>query len=245
MKIIFTENDVELGKKAADLLCAQLKTKPYSILGLATGSTPLTLYKELVRRYADGLVDFSHVTSFNLDEYVGLPPTHEQSYRYFMDSNLFDHVNIDKAKTFVPDGLVKDADAFGKAYDQQIKDMGYIDLQILGIGGNGHIGFNEPGDVFTYATHKVNLMPSTIEANSRFFASIDDVPKQAISMGVGTIMKSRKIILMACGKAKAKAIYDAIYTDPSPLNPASILQFHHDVTVIVDSDAAYYLTHVK
>lgn len=245
MKIIFADSDIEVGRKAAELIAQQLEVKPYSILGLATGSTPLTMYKELIGLYNEGKIDFSHATSFNLDEYVGLAPDHEQSYRYFMDNNLFNHINIDKTKTYVPDGLVADANAFGKAYDKQIKDMGYIDLQILGIGGNGHIGFNEPADVFTYATHKVDLAPSTIEANSRFFDTIDDVPKQAISMGIGTIMKSRKIILMAMGKAKAQAIYDAIYTDPSPRHPASILQFHHDVTVIIDKAAAEYLTDVK
>ena len=231
----------EIGEKAADIFVAQLLMKPNSILGLATGSTPLSLYEALIQRYKDGKIDFSQVTSFNLDEYVGLAPDHEQSYRYFMEKNLFEHINIDKNKTYVPDGLVKDADAFGKAYDQQIKDMGYIDLQILGIGANGHIGFNEPDKIFTYATHKVDLAETTIKANSRFFDSIDDVPKQAISMGIGTIMKSKKIILMATGEAKAQAIRDAIYTDPAPEHPASILQFHQNVTVIVDKEAASLL----
>lgn len=241
MNIIIVENEIELGKKAADIFTEQLSQKPNSILGLATGSTPLTLYKELRNRCKDGEINFSQVTSFNLDEYVGLTPDHPQSYRYFMDENLFNHVNIDKTKTYVPDGLTENADEYGKAYDKQIEDMGGIDLQILGIGGNGHIGFNEPADCFLAHTHKVDLAESTIEANSRFFTSVDEVPKQAISMGIGTIMKSRKIILMVSGKAKAQAIKDALTINPSPRCPASILQLHNDVTVIVDKEAAKYL----
>lgn len=241
MNVIVVDTYKEIGEKAADIFLAQLLIKPDSILGLATGSTPLSLYESLIKRYKADRIDFSKVTSFNLDEYVGLTPDHEQSYRYFMDNNLFNHINIDKSKTFVPDGLVEDADAFGKAYDQKIKDMGYIDLQILGIGPNGHIGFNEPSDVFTYSTHKVDLAETTIKANSRFFASEADVPRQAISMGIGTIMKSKKIILMATGEAKAQAIHDAVYVDPAPQHPASILQFHQNVTVIVDKAAASML----
>ena len=232
MNFIKVKTYDELSHTAANLIAAQVIVKPDCVLGLATGSSPVGTYKKLIEKCACGDVDFSNVTSVNLDEYVGLDGSHDQSYRYFMNDNLFNHINIDKAKTFVPDGCADDLRAEGEAYDKMIKAFGGIDLQLLGIGLDGHIGFNEPDDFFTGATHEVVLDESTIEANARFFASKDDVPKTAITMGMMSIMQAKKVLLIANGAAKKEIIEKAFFGPITPLVPASILQLHPDLTVI-------------
>lgn len=232
MKFITVKTYEELSKKAADIIAAQVILKPDCVLGLATGSTPVGAYKELTAKCSMGEVDFSKVTSVNLDEYEGLSGDHDQSYRYFMNHNLFDHINIDKAKTFVPNGCAEDLVKEGERYDELIKSLGGIDLQLLGIGVDGHIGFNEPESVFTAATHPVVLDPSTIEANARFFASADDVPRKAITMGMMSIMQAKRILLVANGKNKLDILKKSMEGPVDPMVPASILQLHPDVTVI-------------
>ena len=232
MNYIIVKDYEELSKKAANIIASQVILKPDSVLGLATGSSPVGTYKKLAEMNKAGDVDFSEVTSVNLDEYEGLDGANDQSYRYFMDNNLFDHINIDKSKTYVPNGCASDLKKEGEEYDELIKRLGGIDVQLLGIGLDGHIGFNEPDEFFTKETHAVDLDPSTIEANSRFFASIDDVPKRAITMGMMSIMQAKKILLIANGKNK-KEILDKALTGPiTPMVPASILQLHPDLTVI-------------
>jgi len=232
MNFITVNNYDELSKKAANIIAAQVISKPNCVLGLATGSTPLGTYEKLAEYNKAGDVDFSQVTSVNLDEYQGLKGDNDQSYRYFMDNNLFNKINIDKNKTFVPDGCATDLAEEGKHYDELIKSLGGIDLQLLGIGLDGHIGFNEPDEVFVGETHEVALDESTIEANARFFASKDDVPKKAITMGMMSIMQAKKILLIANGKNK-KDIVEKSFNGPiTPYVPASILQLHPDVTVI-------------
>lgn len=232
MKIISVKNYEEMSNLAADIIAAQIKEKPDCVLGLATGSSPVGTYKRLIEDNKEGKIDFKSVTSVNLDEYVGLDGTNDQSYRYFMDNNLFNFVNIDKAKTFVPNGCAEDLKAEGEAYDKMIEELGGIDLQLLGIGLDGHIGFNEPDSVFTAATHEVVLDESTIKANARFFKNEDEVPKKAITMGMMSIMKAKKVLLIANGKAKKDIINKAFYGAVDPMVPASILQLHPDVTVI-------------
>ncbi len=232
MKYIVVKSYEELSNKAADLIAAQILVKPNCILGLATGSSPVGTYQRLIADNKAGKIDFSTVTSVNLDEYVGLDGSNDQSYRYFMNDNLFDHVNIDKAKTFVPNGCAKDLKAEGEAYDQMIRDLGGIDLQLLGIGLDGHIGFNEPDDYFTGPTHEVKLDESTIKANARFFANEDEVPKTAITMGMLSIMQAKKVLLVANGAAKKEIVEKAFFGPIDPKVPASILQLHPDVTVI-------------
>ncbi len=232
MKFITVKTYEELSAKAADIIAAQVIMKPDCVLGLATGSTPVGTYKKLAEKNAAGEIDFSSVTSVNLDEYAGLDGTHDQSYRYFMNKNLFDSINIDKAKTFVPNGTAADLEKEGHEYDALIKSLGGIDLQLLGIGVDGHIGFNEPDEFFTAATHPVVLDPSTIEANARFFASKDDVPKKAITMGMMSIMQAKKILLVANGKNKYDILKASMEGPVDPKVPASILQLHPDVTVI-------------
>lgn len=232
MKIIKVETYDELSKKAAGIIASQVIMKPDCVLGLATGSSPLGTYANLVKMFEAGEVDFSKVTSVNLDEYVGLDGSHDQSYRYFMDTNFFSKVNIDKEKTYVPSGIASDLVKEGKEYDKLIKSLGGIDLQLLGIGFDGHIGFNEPDSVFTAQTHPVELDESTIEANARFFASKDDVPKQAVTMGMMSIMQAKKILLIANGQKKKEVIEKAFSGPVDPMMPASILQLHPDVTVI-------------
>ena len=232
MKYITVNTYEELSNKAADLIAAQILVKPNCVLGLATGSSPVGTYKRLIEDNKAGKIDFSTVTSVNLDEYVGLDGSNDQSYRYFMNHNLFDHVNIDKAKTFVPSGLAADLKAEGEAYDAMIKELGGIDLQLLGIGLDGHIGFNEPDAYFTAATHEVKLDESTIEANARFFASKEDVPTTAITMGMLSIMQAKKVLLIANGAAKKAILEKAFFGPIDPQVPASILQLHPDVTVI-------------
>lgn len=217
-------------------------SKQNPVIGLATGSTPIGAYNELVDRYKRKQLDFSKVTSFNLDEYYGLDPSNHQSYRYFMDSNLFNHINISKEKTHVPNGLVNNPNGYGREYDELIEEHGGIDIQLLGIGRNGHIAFNEPADELRLSTHLVDLTEDTIEANSRFFESKEEVPTKAITMGMGTILKAKKIVLMAEGEQKAKIMADLISKDQiSTKLPASFLRLHRDFTIVLDSKAAKYL----
>ena len=236
---IYREKDYDaMSRRAASVIAGEVVHNPACLLGLATGSTPEGMYAQLVDWYRKGDLDFAAVKTVNLDEYVGLEPTHEQSYRYFMQHHLFDHVNINPANTNVPDGLAADPAAECAWYNQVIRDMGGIDLQVLGVGGNGHIGFNEPGRAFELETHVVNLKEETISANSRFFASRDDVPRQAMTMGIKSIMMAKKILLMASGEAKAEALRLALTGPVTPEVPASILQLHPYVTLVADKAAA-------
>ncbi len=232
MRFITVDNYEQLSRQAANIIAAVVVNKPACVLGLATGSSPLGTYAELAARCAAGDVDFSAVTSVNLDEYAGLDGTNDQSYRYFMDHNLFCKVNIDLAKTHVPNGCAEDLAAEGTRYDELIRSLGGIDLQLLGIGLDGHIGFNEPDDCFTAATHEVELDPSTIEANARFFEKKEDVPTSAITMGMMSIMQAKKILLIANGQSKKAILEKALFGPITPQVPASILQLHPDVTVI-------------
>lgn len=238
MKFIVCKDYDEMSRKGAEIIAALLKSKPDCVLGLATGSTPVGMYKDLAEMNKNGEITFKDVTSYNLDEYYPLAPDHDQSYRYFMNHNLFDHVDIDKAKTHVPDGLAKDPAEMGKAYDAAIDAAGGIDLQVLGLGPNGHIAFNEPEEELHYGTHLTGLTESTIEANSRFFASKADVPTQAVTMGIGSIMKARKIIVLASGKNKNYVIKKMLDDRITTMVPATLLKVHPDVTVICD-EAAY------
>ncbi|MCB2293065.1 glucosamine-6-phosphate deaminase [Clostridium algoriphilum] len=238
MRIIVMDNYDEMSKRAALMITSQVMLKPDSVLGLATGDTPLGMYKELIKLYNKKEVDFKEVRTFNLDEYYGINRENLQSYYYFMNSNLFNSINIARENINMPDGMAKDVNASCKGYENKIKELGGIDMQVLGIGGNGHIGFNEPNVNFEAETHLVNLEEQTIEANSRFFTSIKDVPVKAISMGIKTIMNSKKIILLANGLNKAKAIERAVNGKINPNIPASILQLHNDVTIIIDKEAA-------
>ena len=237
MKVII-DSAQNIAAMAAQQYVALLKRKPNAILGGATGSTPLGLYAELVRLNKAGEISFKDASSFNLDEYVGLDGTHDQSYRYFMDHNLFDHINIDKSRTRVPSGIDVSDPA---AYDKEIEAAGGVDLQLLGIGNNGHIGFNEPGTPFGSLTHIVELTESTREANKRFFKSIDEVPTHAVTMGVKTVMQARSIILMAIGPAKAPIMKEMLQGPVTENVPASVLQLHPDVTVYMDYEAAKLL----
>jgi len=232
MKFINVDTYEQLSRCAADILAAQIIMKPHCVLGLATGSSPIGTYQELIRRCTAGQLDFSAVTSINLDEYEGLHGDHEQSYRYFMNHQLFDHVNINKENTFVPNGCAEDIQAECEAYDARIRCVGGIDLQLLGIGLDGHIGFNEPDDAFVPATHLVTLDESTIKANARFFADENEVPRRAVTMGMGGIMQAKKVLLIANGEKKADILNKAFYGPVTPRVPASILQLHPDVTVI-------------
>ena len=237
MRIVRAKDYEDMSRKAGNIMAAQVVAKPDCVLGLATGSTPIGAYKRLVEGYEAGDLDFSQVKTYNLDEYRGLPGTHDQSYRYFMNVNLFDHVNIDKANTHVPDGLAEDYEAACAEYDAAVAAAGGQDLQLLGIGNNGHIGFNEPGDAFVKGTHCVDLTESTIQANSRLFDSIDDVPRQAYTMGIGTIMAAKMVLVMANGEVKAQAVHDMIYGPITPSCQASILQLHPNVVVVADEAA--------
>lgn len=238
--IVHVFKDASLvARAAASILSAQILRKPNSVLGLATGSTPVATYERLVKQHKKGILDFSGVTTFNLDEYVGLPREHQESYVSFMKRHLFDHVNL-KA-SYLPDGNAGDLLAECQHYEKLISTNGGIDLQLLGIGSNGHIGFNEPGDTFVYGTNLTDLTQSTIEANKRFFDSADQVPRQALSMGIGTILSAREILLLATGKNKAHAIYGMVNVDITPQNPASILRGHPWVTVLLDEEAASLL----
>ena len=238
MMRIYQEADYEaMSRRAAGIIAAEVIRKPDCVLGLATGSTPISTYKNLIADNKAGKISFKEVTSVNLDEYKGLAPTHDQSYRYFMNDNLFNHVDIDKTKTNVPDGLAADAEAECARYDELVASLGYADLQLLGLGNNGHIGFNEPGPSFVKETHVVDLTESTIDANKRFFATRDDVPRQALTMGIGVIMNAKRVLLIASGAAKADALYAAVCGPITPDCPASILQLHKDVVIVADKDA--------
>lgn len=241
MRLIITKNYEEMSKIAAREMAKDIKNNPEIVLGLATGGTPIGMYKELIRMYNEEGLDFSKVTSINLDEYVGLDGEHNQSYRYFMNKNLFDHINIDKKNTFVPNGLAENIEEECILYDSRIQNIGGIDLQLLGLGSNGHIGFNEPGESLSVGTHLTNLKESTIEANARFFDSIDRVPKKAITMGLGGIMKAKKIIVIASGDGKAKVIEKMMSGKITTEVPATMLQMHRDVLLIVDEEAAKLL----
>ncbi len=232
MKYIEVKTYEEMSKKGAGLIAAEIVSKENPVLGLATGSTPVGIYKQLIEWFKTGDLDFSGVTSVNLDEYLGLDGSNPQSYRYFMNDNLFNHVNIDKSRTFVPSGTADDLAAEGEAYDKMIKNLGGIDIQLLGIGEDGHIGFNEPDDCFTGPTHVVDLDESTVKANARFFDSIDDVPRKAITMGMASIMQAKKVLLVANGPKKLDIIKRAFFGPITPEVPASILQLHGDLTVI-------------
>ncbi|MBI6874148.1 glucosamine-6-phosphate deaminase [Clostridium aciditolerans] len=238
MRIIIVENYEEMSKKAAAMMASQIILKPESVLGLATGDTPLGMYKELIRMYNENMIDFSKVKTFNLDEYYGLGKDSNQSYNYYMTNNLFKHINIDKENINIPNGMVKNIEEECISYEKRIKEAGGIDIQVLGIGVNGHIGFNEPDVNFEAETHLVNLDEKTIESNSRFFKCIEEVPTKAISMGIKTIMHSKKIVLLANGASKADAIAKTVNGKISPEVPASILQLHQDVAIIVDKEAA-------
>lgn len=237
MKIIETKDYADMSRKAANIIAAQMIKKPECVLGLATGSSPIGTYDNLVAMYENGDLDFSGVTTVNLDEYKGLTRDNDQSYYYFMHEHLFDRVNIDADRTNVPNGMEADAEKECKRYEEFIKSLGGVDLQLLGLGHNGHIGFNEPAPVFDKETHCVNLTESTIEANKRFFASADDVPRQAYTMGIGTIMRAKKILLVASGEDKAEIVAKAFFGDVTPEVPASILQMHPDVTIVADAAA--------
>lgn len=235
---IYMEADYDaMSRRAANLISAEVIRKPDCVLGLATGSTPVGTYKQLVAWHQRGDFSFKEVRSVNLDEYRGLAPTHDQSYRYFMQTNFFDHIDIRPENTNVPDGLAADPKAECARYDQLIRSLGYADLQLLGMGRNGHIGFNEPGKAFVKETHVVDLAESTIDANARFFATRDDVPRQAFTMGIGCIMSARRILLLVSGADKADAAYNAFCGPITPECPGSILQLHNDVVLVGDEAA--------
>lgn len=237
-RILVAKTPEEVGKLAADVFETEIQKKPACVIGLATGSTPLPLYRELIAREKAGKINFSKVRSANLDEYKGLAPIHEQSYRKFMQDNLLDHISIKPENTIVPLGLAEDIDAMCDEYEQKIEEWGGVDLQLLGIGHDGHIGFNEPDTYFPAKTHEVKLTEMTINANKRFFNSVDEVPKSAITMGIGTIMAAKKIVMVVTGADKKEILEKTFWGPVDPQVPASILQFHPDVTLICD-EAAY------
>lgn len=238
MKVIIEKNSVGISKVASKVIAEVIINNPKAVLGLATGSSAIETYRELIRMHKEEGLDFSQITTFNLDEYIGLDEDNPSSYRYFMNTELFDHVNINKENTFVPDGKSTNIDNYCKEYDKKIEAAGGIDIQVLGIGENGHIAFNEPDEELSVGTCVVKLTPETIKSNSRFFNSIDEVPNTAITMGIGSIMKAKKIILLASGRKKASAITNILNHDKvSTRVPASLLLLHPDVTFIVDEDA--------
>ena len=241
MQVFVYKNAEEIARAASMIFAAEILRKPDCVIGLATGSTPIPTYQQLIKLNREGVIDFSKVRSYNLDEYIGLPETHECSYRYFMNEQLFDHINIDKANTHVPSGMSADPEAEAVAYDKAIEAAGGIDLQLLGIGHNGHIAFNEPNSEFVYPTNVIELTESTIEANKRFFNSADEVPRKAICMGVGSIMAAKRVILLATGKGKAEAIARAVQGKIEPDMPASILRVHPNCQFLLDEEAASLL----
>jgi len=237
MRLMIAKDYADVSRKAANIIAAQIYLKPDCVLGLATGSSPVGTYRELIARYEAGDLDFSQVRTVNLDEYVGLPKDHDQSYAYFMRRNLFDHVNIDQANCNIPDGMNPDADAECARYDAIIDGFGGADLQLLGLGANGHIGFNEPAGAFAKGTNHVKLTDSTIDANQRFFARREDVPTEAYTMGIGSIMKAKRVLLVCNGGGKAQAVKDCFFGPIRPQAPGSILQLHPDFTLIADEAA--------
>ena len=236
MKVIITENYEEMSKKAAEIMIELVKNNPNAILGLATGSSPIGMYKAMIEDCANGGASYKNVSTVNLDEYAGLTADHDQSYAYFMRTNLFDHIDIDQKNTNLPCGSAKDAQAECDRYNALLENMKQ-DVQVLGLGSNGHIGFNEPADAFSYGTHVVELAQSTIEANSRFFATADDVPKYAFTMGIGAIMKAKRVLLVCNGAGKAQAVKDCFFGPIKPQAPGSILQLHPDFTLVADEAA--------
>jgi glucosamine-6-phosphate deaminase len=238
MNILTFETNEELNKVGGNIIASLVQTNPYAVLGLATGSTPIGIYQELIRTYQNGHVSFKHVTSFNLDEYVGLPEGHPESYRTFMNNQLFNHIDIPLEQTHVPNGNAADLASEGARYDEMMSTSKQIDLQILGLGHNGHIGFNEPDEALSSGTHLVQLKESTREANARFFNSIDEVPTQAITMGVGTILKAKMIMLVVRGRDKAAIVKRALQGPITTDCPASLLQTHSNVVVLLDKEAA-------
>ena len=239
MNIMTFSTNEELNQVGANIIAGIVQTKPHAVLGLATGSTPVGIYQELIKQYEKGYVSFKHVKSYNLDEYVGLPEDHPETYRSFMNKQLFDHIDIDKANTHVPNGNAADLDAECKRYDEELFDH-VIDMQFLGMGHNGHIGFNEPDDNLCCGTHVVDLKEETLQANARFFDSIDEVPKQAVTMGVGTILKANMIMLVVRGAEKAEIVHRALTGPITTQVPGSLLQTHPNVVVLLDKEAAKY-----
>ncbi len=237
MRIIRAKDYADVSRKAANIIAAQIYLKPDCVLGLATGSSPVGTYQELIKKYEAGDLDFSRVSTINLDEYVGLSPEHDQSYAYFMRTNLFDHVNIDQSNCNIPSGLNPDAAGECARYDAVIESFGGADLQLLGLGPNGHIGFNEPNDSFVKGTNHVKLTDETINANARFFANREDVPKYAYTMGIGAIMKAKRVLLVVNGQGKAQAVKDCFFGPIRPQAPGSILQIHPDFTLVADEAA--------
>ena len=237
MKLIVCKNYEEMSEVAASILADVMKANPACVLGLATGSTPVGMYRKLIEKNAAGEIDFSSVTTVNLDEYYPIAPDNDQSYRYFMNENLFNHVNIDKTRTFVPDGMASDPVAACEAYEEIVASVGAADIQVLGIGQNGHIGFNEPADALEVRTHVTGLTESTIKANARFFATEADVPTKALTMGIGTILNAKKIIILANGAAKHEAVSKMLAGKLDTSCPASMLNLHANVTVICDEMA--------
>lgn len=237
MRFISCADYAAMSRQAANLISAQVIVKPNCVLGLATGSTPIGTYKQLIEWYNKGDLSFAQVRSVNLDEYKGLSGEHDQSYRYFMQNNLFNHVDIDVANTSVPNGMAEDAEAECAAYDAHIRELGGIDLQLLGMGHNGHIGFNEPADEFVGPTHVVELAQSTIDANKRFFASEADVPRHALTMGMAAILQARSVVVVVSGEDKADIVHKAFFGPITPRVPASLLQLHPNVTVVGDEAA--------
>ena len=239
MRLIRAKDYNDVSRKAANIIAAQIYLKPDCVLGLATGSSPVGTYKELIAKYEAGDLDFSKVRTVNLDEYVGLTKDHDQSYAYFMRSNLFDHVNIDQNNCNIPNGMNPDAEAECARYDAVIDAFGGADLQLLGLGPNGHIGFNEPADAFVKGTNKVALTASTIDANARFFEKKEDVPTMAITMGMGDILAAKKVVLAATGLAKVPAIRGLIMDDViTTQNPSTMLKMHEDAVVVIDRELA-------
>ena len=236
--VIVCEDADAASRKAASIFADAIISKPDIVLGMATGGTPVGMYRELAKMHRDDGLDFSRVSTFNLDEYIGLSPTHSQSYRAFMQETLFDHINIEPSNTHIPDGMTSDVASHAEQYESLIRDSGGIDLQLLGIGHNGHIAFNEPGSQPESRTRMVDLTDRTIRSNARFFDSIDDVPKTAITMGIGTILEAKRIVLLALGSDKAAAIERVLDGTPSAEHPASFLKNHPAVTIILDRDAA-------
>lgn len=240
---IYREKDYEaMSRRAAGAIFAEVVRRPNCVLGLATGSSPEGTYRQLIEWHRKGDISFREVRSVNLDEYKGLAPDHDQSYRYFMQDKFFDHIDILPENTQVPDGLAEDAASACAKYDEMVQALGYADLQLLGIGRNGHIGFNEPGDCFVKETHVVDLTPSTIDANARFFQTRDEVPRQAMTMGIGCIMAAHRILLVASGEEKADAVYNMVCGPITPQCPGSILQLHQDVVLVGDEAALSKLT---
>jgi len=241
MRVIVEHDRDRVAVRAAEFVARLIRRHPRCVLGLATGSTPLGMYRELIRMHHEEGLDCSRIVTFNLDEYVGLGPNHSQSYRHFMQTNLFDHINIDVRNTHVPDGRALDFEAYCEQYERLIEDAGGIDLQVLGIGSDGHIAFNEPGSSLGSRTRLKTLTEETVRDNARFFSSQDEVPRMAITMGVGTVLESRQCLLLACGESKARAIRDTIEGPVTAQVTASALQLHRDVVAVVDEEAGRLL----